>query len=405
MQTPTTTPVPCPYLSIEQLDVDRALEDWLCEWEKRKSIGALSERFKTELDPETEEISLLTRRYSNDASGPWRHIKDYLDEKGFPYSRTQGTGDFYIYGLSIADVADLYNLHGVRRLGIGERLRHVDDYSLDTKEPFFAVEGGATIQLSFDFEWGWSKVNFVENHLTVTWTADENKALLFGDGRHAKYTVPDTPGEYTVTAQVPGPDDCYLDCEAVFTVVVRDPDGPPVVGGGYDLFYQFPEVYPHQDEFHGEPQKLYLIANFVDLSSYKIAARMRPAVPPSTMTKIPDAYQAVSDWYSIELVDGRGYPFVNERLQVEICTPMPSDWESDGPEMLMAMSFEDEFTPEVYERLKRSDFVEHIGSRFIVVSTEIASGTGSQVACSDTLRRVVPDYVVTVARSEQGRQK
>ena len=400
MQVPTATPVPCPYLSTEQLDVDRAIENWLCEWEKRKSIGALSESFKTELDPETEEISLWTRRYSNEPSGPWRHIKDYLDEKGFQYSRTQGSGDFYIYGLSIADVADLYNLHGVRRLGIYDRLGNVVDYWLDPKEPFFAVDAGTTIQLSFDFESGWSKVNFVENHVTVTWTADANEASLVGNGRDAEYTVPDIPGEYTVTAQAPGPDNCYLECRAVFTVVVRDPDEPQIVGGGYDLFYQFPEVYRSQNEFFGEPQQLHLSTTFVDLSSYKIAARMRPAVPPSSMTKIPDAYQVVSDWYSIELVDGRGYPFVNERFLMEICTPTPSDWEWDDPEMLMAMSFEDEFTPEVYERLKRSDFVEHIGSRFIVVSTEITSSPGSAVACTDNLAHVVPDYVVTVARSE-----
>ncbi len=402
MQVPTATPVPCPYLSTEQLDVDRALERWLCEWEKRKSIGALNKGFKTELDPETEQIMLWTRRYSNEASGPWGHIQEHLDEKGFEYSRTQGTGEFYIYGISIEHIAELYNLHGIRRLGIGDRNRKVDDYWLDPKEPFFAVEAGTTIQLSFDFESGWSKVNFVEKHVTVSWTADSDEASLVGNGRHAEYTAPDIPGEYTVTAQAPGPEDCYLDCEAVFTVVVRDPDGPRIVGGGYDFFYQFPEVQKYRDEFHGEPQKLYLFAGFIELPSYKIAGRMRPVASPSTMPTVPDAYKRASGWYSIELVDGRGNPFVNEKLQVsEICTPMPSGWEWDDPEALMVLSYKDDLIPEVYANYQRYDFVEHIESRLIVVSTESTSSTGPAVACTDTLRHVVPDYVATVARSEQ----
>ena len=402
MQTPTATPVPCPYLSTEQLDVDRALERWLCEWEKRKSVGALNERFKTEIDLETEQIMLWTRGYSVDASGPWGHIQEHLDEKGLEYSRGQGTGDFYIYGISIEDIAELYNLHGIRRLGIDDRNRKADDYWLDPKEPFFAVDAGTTIQLSFDFESGWSKVNFVENHVTVTWTADANEASLAGNGRHAEYTAPDTPGEFTVTAQAPGPEDCYLDCEAVFTVAVRDPDEPPIVGGGYDLFYQFPESQKYRGEFHGEPQRLDLFTGFIELRSYKIAGRIRPVASPSSMPTVPDAYKRASEWYSIELVDGRGNPFVNEKLLVaEICTPMPPGWEWDDPEALMVLSYKDDLIPEVHTEYQRYGFVEHIESRLIVVSTESTSASGPAVACTDILRHVVPDYVATVIRSEQ----
>ena len=101
-------------------------------------------------------------------------------------------------------------------------------------------------------------------------------------------------------------------------------------------------------------------------------------------------------------MDGRGNPFVNEKLQVsEICTPMPSGWEWDDPEALMVLSYKDDLIPEVYANYQRSDFVEHIESRLIVVSTESTSSTGPAVACTDTLRHVVPDYVATVVRSEQ----
>ncbi len=52
---------------------------------------------------------------------------------------------------------------------------------------------------------------------------------------------------------------------------------------------------------------------------------------------------------------------------------------------------EDDLIPEVYANYQRYDFVEHIESRLIVVSTESTSSTGPGVACTDTLRHVVPD--------------
>ncbi len=121
--------------------------------------------------------------------------------------------------------------------------------------------------------------------MTVSWTADSDD-FACRERQARRVAAPDIPGEYTVTDQAPGPEDCYLDCEAVFTVVVRDPDGPRIVGGGYDFFYQFPEVQKYRDEFHGEPQKLYLFAGFIELPSYKIAGRpVRPVASPSTMPR------------------------------------------------------------------------------------------------------------------------
>ena len=148
--------------------------------------------FKTELDLETEQIMLWTRGYSVDASGPWGHIQEHLDEKGFEYSRGPKALEIFTFTeFRLKHIAELYNRHGIRRLGIDDRNRKVDDYWLDPKEPFFAVDAGTTIQLSFDFESGWSKVNFVENHVIVTWTADANESSLVENGRHAEYTAPD----------------------------------------------------------------------------------------------------------------------------------------------------------------------------------------------------------------------
>ena len=163
-----------------------------------------------------------------------------------------------------------------------------------------------------------------------------------GMGREVLYSGPSSIGDYTVTAAIADPTECFGDdeqCSARFVIRVRPPlhvetpdDSPPVNPAGaipavlMDSEGEQHEVFTPVDggRFEGGDFSFEAPPGAVRDREI-IGVSMRRDGPATTLGRTHHRYVLAGDWYMIAAIDAEGDPVESYRLgdAAQTCFPMP----------------------------------------------------------------------------------